>query len=158
MCSKLEHGVFFAVNKERTFRSGLRLPSKQLCLVGMRRKTVDGVDASPNRYILSQNVHLLGAVDDTTRCSPGGCVGDKHDARIVATKILLEMVEDATPGSHARTGHDYGPSTEAVYRHRIGGLSREMQTWQSKRVLSLFKQLRRRWLKALRMASENIRC
>jgi hypothetical protein len=30
MCPELPHGVFFAVNKECTFRAGLLLPSQQL--------------------------------------------------------------------------------------------------------------------------------
>ena len=59
--------VFFAVNKECTLRAGLLLPSQQLRLVGVGGETIDGVDASPNRNILAENVHLLGAVDNTAR-------------------------------------------------------------------------------------------
>src|SRR5476649_1138748 len=106
MCRKLLHGVFFAVDKERTFRSGLLLPSQQLRLVGMSGETVNGVDASPNRNILTENVRLLLAVDNTARERSNGCVANEHDARSFATEIVLEMVAHAAAGTHARAGHD----------------------------------------------------
>ena len=127
-CGELLHDVFFAVNKERTFRAGLLLPSQQLGLVGMRGETIDGLDASPNRNILAENVHLLGAVDNLARKSPDGCVADKHNARILATEIVLEVVAHAAAGAHARAGHDDGPARDAVYRNGFGGLLREMQS------------------------------
>ena len=129
MCRELPHDVFFAVNKERTFRAGLLLPSQQLRLVGMGGETINGVDASPNRNILAENVHLLGAVDNSARESPNGCVADEHDARILATEIVLEVVAHAAAGAHARAGHDDGPAMDAVYRNGFGGLPREMQSW-----------------------------
>src|SRR5579859_6820884 len=87
MCSELAHGVFFAVNKERTFCAGLLLPSQQLRLVGVGRKAIDGVDASPNRNIFAEDVHLRGAVDNLACKSPNGGIADEHDARILPTKI-----------------------------------------------------------------------
>ena len=129
MCRELPHGVFFAVNKERTFCAGLLLPSQQLRLVGMSGETINRVDASPNRNILAENVHLLVAVDNMARESPNGCVANEHDARILATEIVLEVVTHATAGAHARAGHDDGPAMDAVYRNGFGGLPREMQSW-----------------------------
>src|ERR1700731_2905915 len=101
MCRKLPHDVFFAVNKERTFCAGLLLPSQQLRLVGMGGETINGVDASPNRNILAENAHLLGAVDNLARKSPNGCVADEHDARILATEIVSEVMAHAAAGAHA---------------------------------------------------------
>ena len=92
ICRELPHDVFFAVNKEGALRAGLLLPRQQLRLVGMRGESVDGVDASPNRNILAENVHLLGAVDNTARESPVRCVADEYDARILATDIVLKVV------------------------------------------------------------------
>src|SRR5664279_1105640 len=129
MCPELPHGVFFAVDKECTFRAGLLLPSQQLRLVGVGGETINGIDASPDRNILAENVHLLLAVDNTARESPNGRVADKHDARILATKIVLEVVAHAAAGAHARAGHDDGPAMDAVYRNRFGCLPREMQSW-----------------------------
>jgi hypothetical protein len=129
MCSELPHGIFLAVNKERTFRSSLFLPSQQLRLVGVGREPIDGVDASPNWNILAQNVHLLGAVDDAARERPNSCVANKHDARVLATDIVLNVVEHAAAGAHARTGHNDGTTMDAVYRNGFGGFPREMQTW-----------------------------
>jgi len=100
-CGELLHDVFFAVNKERTFRAGLLLPSQQLGLVGMAGETINGVDASPNRNILAEDVHLLDAVDNLARKSPDGCVADEHNARILATEIVLEVVAHAAAGAHA---------------------------------------------------------
>src|SRR5450830_2012147 len=128
MCRKLLHGVFFAVNKERSFRAGLLLPSQQLSLVGMGGETVNGVNASPNRNILTEYVHLLLAVDNTARESSNGCVADEHDARILATEIVLEVVAHAAAGAHARAGHDDGLAMDVVYCNGFGGLPREMQS------------------------------
>src|ERR1035437_4452667 len=122
----------------------------------MGGETINGVDASPNRNILTENVHLLLAVDNTARKSPTGCVPDEHDARIFATEIVLEVVAHAAAGAHARASHDDGAAMDVVYCNGFGGLPREMQSRQSKRVVSLLKQLRGRWLKALRMASEDL--
>ena len=96
------HDVLFAVNKERTFRTGQLLPSQQLRLVGMGGETINSVDASPNRNILAENIHLLGAVDNTARKSPNGCVADEHDAQLLAIEIVLEVVAHAAAGAHAR--------------------------------------------------------
>src|SRR5664280_593223 len=128
MCRKLLHGVFFAMDKECTFRAGLLLPRQQLRLVGMSGETINGVDASPNWNIFAKNVHLLGAVDNTARESPNRCVADEHDARIRATEIVLEVVADEAAGTHARAGHDDGSAMDVVYRNGCGGLSREMQS------------------------------
>src|SRR5580704_13195421 len=157
MCSELPHGVFFAVDKERMFCASLLLPSQQLRLVGMGGKAIDGVDASPNRNVFAEDIHVLGAVDNLACKSPNGCVADEHDARILPTEIVLEVVAHAATGAHARAGHDDGSATDAVYRNRFGGLPREMQSWQSKRIVSLLKQLRGRRLKAFRMAPEDLR-
>ena len=92
MCRELPHGIFFAMNKKRTFRAGLLLPSQQFRLVGMGGEPINGVDASANRNILTEYVHLLLAVDNTASESPNGCVADEHDARIFATEIVLEVV------------------------------------------------------------------
>ena len=62
MCRELPHDVLFAVNKERTFRAGLFLPRQQFGFVGMGGKPIDGVDASLNRDVLTENSHQLGAV------------------------------------------------------------------------------------------------
>jgi hypothetical protein len=86
MCCKLLHGVFFAVDKECTFRAGLLLPSEQLRLVGMSGKTINGVDAGPNRNILAKNVYLLGAVDNTARESPTGCRRFKRSIRSISSR------------------------------------------------------------------------
>src|SRR5450830_388070 len=120
----------------------------------MSGKTINGVNAGPNRNILAKNVHLLGAVDNTARESPNGCVADEHDARIRATEIVLEVVAHAAAGTHARAGHDDGSAMDVVYRNGFCGLPREMQSWQSKRIVSLLEQFRGRRFKALRMASE----
>lgn len=157
MCRELPHSVFFTVNEERAFCAGLLLPSQQLGLVGMAGETINGVDASPNWNILTKNAHLLLAVDNTARERPKGCIADEHDARLRAREIVLEVMTHAAAGAHARTGHDDGPAMDVVYRNRIGGLPREMQSWQSKWVVSLLKQLGGRWLKALRMASKDFR-
>ena len=101
MCRKLPHDVFFTVNKERTFCAGLLLPSQQLRLVGMGGETINGVDASPNRNILTENVHLLGAVNNLARKSPNGCVADEHDLEFLATEIVLEVMAHAAAGAHA---------------------------------------------------------
>src|ERR1035437_10303155 len=98
----------------------------------MGGETINGVDASPNRNILAENVHLLLAVDNPPRESPNGCVAVEHDARIRATEIVLEVVAHAAAGAHARAGHDDGPATDVVYRNGFGCLPREMQSWQSK--------------------------
>src|SRR5674476_1007063 len=103
----------------------------------MSGKTINGVNAGPNRNILAKNVHLLGAVDNTASESPNGCVADEHDARIRATEIVLKVVAHAAAGAHARAGHDDGPAMDAVYRNRFGCLPREMQSWESKWVVSL---------------------
>src|SRR5205085_1334735 len=110
-------------------RACLFLPSQQLRLVGMGGKTIDGIDASPNRNLLTDNVHLLGAVDDTARESPNGCVSDEHDARFLATEIVQEVVAHTAARAHARTGHNDGPAMDTVYRNGFGGLPREMQSW-----------------------------
>ena len=101
MCRELPHRVVFAVNKEGTLRADLPLPGQQLRLVGMGGESVDGVDASPNRIILAENVHLLGAVDNAARESTAGCIADEHDARILATDIVLEVVPYTAAGAHA---------------------------------------------------------
>ena len=129
MCRELLHDVFLAVNKERTLSARLLLPGQQLRLVGMGGETIDGVDAGPNRNILAENVHLLGAVDNLACKRPDGGVADEHDARILATKIVLEVVAHAAARAHARAGHDDGPAMDAVYRNGFGGLPREMQSW-----------------------------
>jgi len=129
MSRKLLYGVFFAVDKERMFRSGPLLPSQQLRLVGMSGETVNGVDASANWNIFTENVHVLLAVDNTPRESPTGCVADEHDARIRATEIVLEMVAHAAAGTHARAGHDDGSAMDTVYCNGFGGLPCEMQSW-----------------------------
>src|ERR1039458_8846865 len=102
----------------------------------MGGETINGVDASPNRNILTENVHLLLAVDNAARESPNGCVADKHDARILATEIVLEVVAHAAAGAHARAGHNDGAAMDVVYRNGFGGVTREMQSRQSKRVVS----------------------
>jgi len=117
MRRELPHYIFFAVNQERAFRAGLLLPSQQLRLVGMGGETIDGVDASPNRNILTENVHLLGAVDNKAPESPGGCVADEYNARILAAEIVPEVVAHAAAGAHTRAGHDNGPAGYAVYRN-----------------------------------------
>src|ERR1039457_632864 len=101
MCRELPHDVLFAVNKERTFRAGLFLPRQQLSFVGMGGKPIDGVDASLNRDVLTKDSHLLSAVDNTARESSKGCVADEHDARILATQIVLQVVAHAAAGAHA---------------------------------------------------------
>ena len=73
---------------------------------------------------------------------------------LLATEIVLEVVAHATAGAHAGAGHDDGPAMDAVYRNGFGGLAREMQSGEIKRIVSLLKQLRHRRLQALRMASE----
>src|ERR1700722_10234121 len=152
MCSELAHGVFFAVNKKRTLCTGLLLPSQQFRLVGVGGKAIDRVDARPNRNIFAEDVHLRGAVDNLACKRPNGCVADEHDARILPTEIVLEGVAHAAAGAHAQAGHDDGPAMDTVDRDGLGGFTREMQSWQGKRVVSLLKQLRDRRLKAFRMA------
>src|ERR1700730_1163690 len=100
---------------------------------------------------------LFGAVDNLARKSPNGCVADEHDARILPTEIVLEVVAHAAAGAHARAGHDDGPAMDTVDRDGLGGFTREMQSGQGKRVASLLKQLRDRRLKAFRMTSEDLR-
>ena len=89
---ELLHCVFFAVHQERTLRAGLLLPSEQLRLISMRGETIDGVDSSPNRKSLAQNVHLFGAVDNLAGKSPNSCVTDEYDGRILTADIVLEVV------------------------------------------------------------------
>ena len=75
---------------------------------------------------------------------------------LLATEIVLEVVPHTAAGAHARTGHDDRPAMDAVDRNGFGGLPREMQSWQSERVVSLLKHLSGRRLEALRMASEDL--
>ena len=89
------------MNKERALRAGLLLPRQQLSLVGMGGETINGVNASPNRDILAEDIHLFGAIDNAARESPIGCVADEYDTRILATEIVLEMVPYTAPGAHA---------------------------------------------------------
>ena len=139
---ELVHGVFFAVNEECTLCAGLLLPGQQFGLVGMGGEAVDGIDARPDRNVLAENAHLLGAVDDVARERATGCVADEYDARIVATEIVLQVMAHTAAGAHAGAGHDDGAAVDAVYRDGFGGLPREMQSRQSKRIASLLKQLR----------------
>ena len=76
---------------------------------------------------------------------------------ILATEIVLKVVAHATASAHARASHDDGPAVNAVYCNRVGGLSREVQSRQGKRIMSLLKQLRGRWLKAFLVAPEDFR-
>jgi hypothetical protein len=101
MCRELVHGPFFAVDKERAFRTCLLLPSQQLGLVGMAGEAIDGVDASLNRNILPKNVDLLGAVDDAARKRPNGCIADENDARLFPAEIVLEVVANTAARAHA---------------------------------------------------------
>src|ERR1700730_2448702 len=126
MCSELAHGVFFAVNKKRTLCTGLLLPSQQFRLVGVGGKAIDGVDASPNRNIFAEDVHFRGAVDNLACKSPNGRIADEHDARILPTEIVPEVVAHAATSAHARAGHDDSLAADAVYRNGFGGLPRKM--------------------------------
>jgi len=67
------------------------------------------VYASPNRNILAEDFHLQGAGDNKARESPNRCVADEHDARILATEIVPEVVAHAATDAHARAGHDDAP-------------------------------------------------
>src|SRR5208283_4053792 len=105
----------------------------------MRGKAINGVDASTNRNILAENADLLLTVDNTAGESPDGSVANEHNTRIRATEIMLEVVADAAAGAHASASQDDGPAMDVIYCDRFGGLSREIQFWQSKRVASLLK-------------------
>ena len=109
LCRELLHGAVFAVNKERALRASLLLPRQQLCLVGVGGEAVDGVDACSDGDILTEDCHMFGTVDDAACERPNGGVADKHDARILTTKIVLEVVADATAGAHSRAGYDDAP-------------------------------------------------
>src|SRR5258708_37463503 len=113
----------------------------------MGGETINGVDASPNRNILAEDVHLLDAVNNLASKRPDGGVADEHDARILATEIVLEVVAHAAAGAHSRAGHDDGSAGDTVYRNGFGSLPREMQSRQSKRVVSVLKQFRGRRFK-----------
>src|SRR5450756_3013767 len=95
----------------------------------MGGETINGVDSSPNRNILTKNVHLLLAVNNTARESPNGCIADEHDARIRASEIVLEVMAHAAAGAHASASHDDGPAMDVVYRNGFSGFPREMQSW-----------------------------
>ena len=88
------------MHKERAFRAGLLVPGQKLRLVRMGGEPVDGVDPSPNRDLLTENVHFLGAVDDTAAKRSIGSRADKHDARGVV-KIVPKVMTDATTQAHA---------------------------------------------------------
>ena len=95
----------------------------------MGGETINGVDSSPNQNILTKNVHLLLAVNNTARESPCGCIADEHDARIRASEIVLEVMAHAAAGAHASASHDDGPAMDVVYRNGFSGFPREMQSW-----------------------------
>src|ERR1700722_17019773 len=66
-CGELLHGAFLAVDEKGA--AGLRrlVPGQERCLIGVRRKTVDGVDARPHRYVFVENSDMPRAVDDLAR-------------------------------------------------------------------------------------------
>src|SRR5271157_5233758 len=101
----------------------------------MGGETVDRVDASSHRNLFTKNVYLLGAIDDLPGQSATGGVSDKHDARLRAPQVVLEMVAHATARTHARTGHDYGAGLDLVQRDGLGAFACEVQSGKMKRIV-----------------------
>jgi hypothetical protein len=66
LCRELPHGVFFAVNKKRTFRAGLFLPRQQLGFVDMGGKPAsamggnDPTRSQACRLILGMQERMAG--------------------------------------------------------------------------------------------------
>ncbi len=98
---ELVHAIFFAMNEESTPCTGLLLPGQQFSLIGMGGKTVDGVNARPNRNLFAENSYLFGAINDATRESTCGSLANEHNSAIIAAQVVLQVMTHATTGTHA---------------------------------------------------------
>src|SRR5437016_2674792 len=115
------------MNEKCTSGAGLLLPSQQIGLISVGRKSVDGVDASSYRDLLPENIYLLGAIDDLTGEGATGRVANKHHGRLGPPKIVLKVVTHATAGTHSRAGHNDRSVPNIVQCHRLGSFARVMQ-------------------------------
>ena len=74
------HAALLTVDEKSSFRARLSLPVQQFGLIGMGRKPVNRADTRPDRNVVAEDSHLLGAIDDPTCESAAGSVSDEHDS------------------------------------------------------------------------------
>ncbi len=107
MISELPHRRFFSVNKKCSLApSNVAVPGEQLPLIGVSRKSINGVDRAADWNILIEESHIVGSVDDLPRESAQSGKTDEDDCRFLSPQVLPQVVADPASCAHARTCHN----------------------------------------------------
>lgn len=94
------------MHKESAFRMAyLFVPGEQLSLIGMRRKSVDGVNFCAHGNFFPVDYDFFCTINDLSSKGRGGRISDKYDAAFLARNILLQMVSNPPARAHAGPGH-----------------------------------------------------
>ena len=75
--------------KRRLASADARAPCEEFPLVGVSRKSVDGVDRAADRNIFAKQLDMFGTIDDLPRNRPGSRESDEDDRRFFAPQITV---------------------------------------------------------------------